>query len=553
MDRLSDRARLVLQCGAILGLEFSRELLEFFEEVRAGLHDQLRLLKAKAFLEERSKRPDLILRFCHPLTRDVAYQALLPGQRRALHRHVAERIEAEFPEPGPELQEALAHHWWQGEQPDKAAYWLIKCADARERLGGYQAAIEAGTKALQLLDASAHPTPAHLQRTLRLLMRLARLETDLGRLDEGAARLQRVAEVADRLDNDFFRAELALWRGVHAYRSGDAAAALPLLEEAESRARNLDLPRIFVPALNTRGLIAWQQARAEEALGCFDEVAHIGAERNAPSWQADAFNNAGLVLWRLGRLEEALDRFRASLPLRRAIHDRANTAVTLLNIGSIQQTLGRLGDAENSYADCEALARRIGHHACLLALHPNRSVLALHRGDLAAAADHAARGIHCAERAGDLRAEACARLNLADTLLEMERLAEAALQARRARQAARRGRCDEEIRLSATLCWIAARLLMQDKERGANAAARPSRTASDLRALRRVLPRCEAEATLGRLIPRALALQALAHTLAGRAAEAAEAAQRARNALAGTPDPLERRVVERLLAVRPAT
>jgi len=553
MDRLSDRARLVLQCGAILGLEFSRELLEFFDEVRAGLHDQLRLLKAKAFLEERSKRPDLILRFCHPLTRDVAYQALLPGQRRALHRHVAERIEAEFPEPGPELQEALAHHWWQGEQPDKAAYWLIKCADARERLGGYQAAIEAGTKALQLLDASAHPTPAHLQRTLRLLMRLARLETDLGRLDEGAARLQRAAEVADRLDNDFFRAELALWRGVHAYRSGDAAAALPLLEEAESRARNLDLPRIFVPALNTRGLIAWQQARAEEALGCFDEVAHIGAERNAPSWQADAFNNAGLVLWRLGRLEEALDRFRASLPLRRAIHDRANTAVTLLNIGSIQQTLGRFNDAENSYADCEALARRIGHHACLLALHPNRSVLALHRGDLAAAADHAARGIHCAERAGDLRAEACARLNLADTLLEMERLAEAALQARRARQAARRGRCDEEIRLSATLCWIAARLLMQDKERGAAAAARPSRTASDLRALRRILPRCEAEATLGRLIPRALALEALAHTLAGRAAEAAEAAQRARNALAGTADPLERRVVERLLAVRPAT
>ena len=566
MDRLSDRARLILQCGAVLGLEFSRDLLEFFDEVRADLHDQLRLLKAKTFLEERSKRPDLILRFCHPLTRDVAYQALLPGQRQALHRHVAERLEAEFPEPGPELQDALAHHWHQGGQPDKAAYWLIKCADARERLGGYQAAIEAGTKALQLLDAAPNPAPAHLQRTVRLLMRLARLETDLGRLDEGAAHLQRVVEIAERLDNDFVLAEFALWCGVHAYRSGDVATALPLLEEAESRARNLDLPRIFVPALNTRGLIAWQQALPEEALSCFDKVARVGAERNVPSWQADALNNAGLVLWRLGRFEEALDRFRASLPLRRAIHDRANTAVTLLNIGSVQQTLGRFGDAENSYADCEALARRIGHQACLLALLPNRSVLALHRGDLAAAADHAARGIQCAERANDLRAEACARLNLADTLVEMDRLAEAGRQARQARNVARRGRCDEEIRLSATLSWIGARLLMQGRERGANAAvvlliqdrerdaaARPPRTASDLRALRRILPRCEAEATLGRIIPRALALEALAHTLAGRAAEAAEAAQRARNALTRTGDPLESRVVERLLAARPAT
>jgi hypothetical protein len=150
----------------------------------------------------------------------------------------------------------------------------------------------------------------------------------------------------------------------------------------------------------------------------------------------------------------------------------------------------------------------------------------------------------------------------------MDRLAEAGRQARHARHAARRGRCDEEIRLSATLSWIgarllmeererganaAARLLMQDRERGANAPARPSRTASDLRALRCVLPRCEAKATLGRILPRTLALEALAHTLAGRDADAADAAQRARNALASTPDPLERRFVERLLAVRPAT
>ena len=96
--------------------------------------------------------------FKHALTRDVAYASLPRGERRALHRHVAEWIQEAAPDRGLEVAELAAHHYTEalalGE--DEPA--------VRERAA--EVFLTAGEGALQ--RASLDHAGRHLERALAL-------------------------------------------------------------------------------------------------------------------------------------------------------------------------------------------------------------------------------------------------------------------------------------------------------------------------------------------------------------------------------------------------
>jgi predicted ATPase len=89
LDRLGP-AREVAQLGAVIGREFSYELLH---AIHPAPEDQLQAaLKAVTdaeLLYVRGIPPEAMYRFKHALIQDAAYEALLKTRRRELHRHVA--------------------------------------------------------------------------------------------------------------------------------------------------------------------------------------------------------------------------------------------------------------------------------------------------------------------------------------------------------------------------------------------------------------------------------------------------------------------------------
>ena len=90
IDRLPEGAKLVLQIGAVIGREFSRELLR---EV-AGLPEQeltahLTALTEAELLYARGLPPQTTYLFKHALTQEAAYRSLLTAQRQELHHRVA--------------------------------------------------------------------------------------------------------------------------------------------------------------------------------------------------------------------------------------------------------------------------------------------------------------------------------------------------------------------------------------------------------------------------------------------------------------------------------
>src|SRR5439155_8646218 len=109
LSRLSEAAIPLLRVAAVIGAEFQVPVLE-----AAGNLDEESLLST---LEEATEArlvieaPGSRYRFGHALVRDTLYADLSAARRVALHRRVAEAIEAVHAGRLDDYLPALAHHW----------------------------------------------------------------------------------------------------------------------------------------------------------------------------------------------------------------------------------------------------------------------------------------------------------------------------------------------------------------------------------------------------------------------------------------------------------
>src|SRR5215472_11289177 len=111
MDRLGP-AKEVIQIGAVIGSEFSYELLHAIHPVGAeDLQSALRSATDAELVYVRGIAPDAIYQFKHALIRDAAYEALLKSRRKELHGQVARTISDKFPILKEAHPEVLARHW----------------------------------------------------------------------------------------------------------------------------------------------------------------------------------------------------------------------------------------------------------------------------------------------------------------------------------------------------------------------------------------------------------------------------------------------------------
>jgi predicted ATPase len=109
---VSSAAREVIQVGAVLGGEFSYELLHAVHTLNEDeLARHLRTLTDAELLYVRGLVPDATYQFKHALIRDAAYEALLKSRRKELHLNVARTIDEKFHAIKETHPEVLARHW----------------------------------------------------------------------------------------------------------------------------------------------------------------------------------------------------------------------------------------------------------------------------------------------------------------------------------------------------------------------------------------------------------------------------------------------------------
>ena len=122
IDRLEVGARRALQCGAVLGREFTVTLLESLVDGDVGAH--LQELKRSELVFERPG-PERAFVFKHALTQSVAYEGLLENRRRELHAKAGRALERLAGDRLDEHYELLAYHFARSDDREKAAEYLV--------------------------------------------------------------------------------------------------------------------------------------------------------------------------------------------------------------------------------------------------------------------------------------------------------------------------------------------------------------------------------------------------------------------------------------------
>ncbi len=125
LDRLLV-AKEVAQLGAILGREFSYELIRSVAPLEEPvLRKELTALVESELLFQQGFFPRSRFTFKHALVQDVAYDSLLRKTRQEWHAKIAGVLESKFPQILEAEPELLAHHFGEAGQSQRAAeYWL---------------------------------------------------------------------------------------------------------------------------------------------------------------------------------------------------------------------------------------------------------------------------------------------------------------------------------------------------------------------------------------------------------------------------------------------
>ncbi len=197
IDRLAEAPRQLLQTAAVLGQEAPLPLLRavWEDELDPHLHELMRL----EFLHAKSGGGEFLVAFTHSLTRDVAYESVPPGRRRALHGTIARALEAVYADRLPEVYDRLAYHYGRTDDAAKAVLYLTRFADKA-------VAAHAHLEAVRILEeARAHvdrlPPEEQEGRRLELALAQAFSLVPLGAFQELVGLLLRHQDALERLND----------------------------------------------------------------------------------------------------------------------------------------------------------------------------------------------------------------------------------------------------------------------------------------------------------------------------------------------------------------
>jgi class 3 adenylate cyclase/tetratricopeptide (TPR) repeat protein len=230
LDRIGGAAREVAQIGAVLGREFSYELIQpVAQHSGAELQGALSRLTETGLLFCRGVAPNSSYLFKHALVQDAAYGTLLRTRRQELHARAAAVLEADFSDLVERQPELLAHHLTGAAQTERAvAQWLAAGQFAAARLAPREA-IAHFDRGLAVLGSLPEGAARDAQEVELQLARGLSLFSTEGFVSAAAARsYTRARELAERR-NDGRQLIVAIygqWQGTAGV--GNVAAGSPL-------------------------------------------------------------------------------------------------------------------------------------------------------------------------------------------------------------------------------------------------------------------------------------------------------------------------------------
>lgn len=161
IQRLPGAAQELLQLAAVLGRDFSLDLLEAIAP--ADPVESLKVLLERKFLVERA---DERIDFSHQIVRQVAYDSINALQRRRLHLRIAQSLES-LTHAAEQPREMAFHYGQAGRSAQQPfAYYSVLAGERLLRTLGFRQAIVHFDDALAVLESQPGSPPELIRRAL---------------------------------------------------------------------------------------------------------------------------------------------------------------------------------------------------------------------------------------------------------------------------------------------------------------------------------------------------------------------------------------------------
>jgi len=326
LDRVGP-ARRVAQIGAVIGREFSYELLQAVAgSVVPDLDEALASLTDAELLYARGLPPQATYVFKHALIRDAAYGSLLKSRRRELHVAIARALTERVPGTAERSAELLAHHYTQAGEVDAAwRAWQQAGELAVARSALLEAADHFAT-AIRLLE-SLPDTPERAQQALNLQVLLGQVLAATKGYGSAAVTeaFGRARELARKLGGtpELLSVLFGLWSSIAG--QGELRVAHELADELLAVAERSGMVAETVWGHLAHGINQYSLGDAATAREHLARVVALYAEGERPASPSDpgvmALSYAAVNSWMLGFIDEAREHSRAALELARRLRN----------------------------------------------------------------------------------------------------------------------------------------------------------------------------------------------------------------------------------------
>ncbi len=440
LDRLSKKARRIVELGSVIGRSFLAELLPWLQEEAEAWQNALVELESKELVFENAPEPYREYIFKHALTREVAYSGILLSRRRKLHRAVAEALDEKAAGAGEESFLAMRGLHWDkaGEAARAKPCYLAGARKAAERYTheeaerlyrAYLALVkeptpesiaarnELGEKVLQITGRNTAALAEHekAESETRTLGARALLAETLGRQAVACGVLGRTMEA-----ETLHKQALAIARevgdrpgeGIHLgnlarlhYEQGRLEAAAELYQQALAIARGVGDRRSEGRHLGNLAILYHEQGRFEGAAELYKQalliVREVGDQRN----EGRHLGNLAILHYERGRFEAATELYQQALVIVREVGDRRIEGTTFGNLAILYHEQGRFEAAAELYQQALAIAREVGDRRSEGATLANLATLHNVQGRVKEAVDLYEQALAIARELGDRRFE----------------------------------------------------------------------------------------------------------------------------------------------------
>jgi len=371
LDRLMKEQRDMLRCAAVIGEEFSLDVLEKSIEMQ-----RLPLLKNLSEVEQNHKLVHDLkdkYRFDHGKIREVLYNGISEALRREYHRIVAGTIEELNKENLVEVMSELAHHYYRAGINEKAAKYLIDVGTHAWTDYGTDEAIKAYGRALEVTE--------DLCRKVEALLGLSKIHKFVGEVDIAIEEIGQARSCAVEYGDKSLEAKVLLQDGGLKELRGDYDSAMELYEKSLGIKEELEDRQGIAMVYNSMGSIAQNRGDYDGALELYEKSLSIGKELEDMHSMVNTYNNMGLIAFVRGDYDSALELWEKNLHIYKEIDDKLGLARTYGNIGIIAEIRGDYDGTLELFEKSLRIFADFGDKRNTAKIYGNMGTIAYARGD----------------------------------------------------------------------------------------------------------------------------------------------------------------------------